>query len=90
MSGFLKMKHTRQWNSSQGNNVIRYPLYKKNTLQQQNKPTTTKNPNPKQHQKEKKKNQKETKFTGFENDLILAALARFSVGQWKASHGTIK
>lgn len=60
------------------------------------KPTTTtkqtnnKKPKPQAASKRKKKNQKETKFTGFENDLILAALARFSVGQWKASHGTIK
>lgn len=61
------------------------------------KPTTTtkqtnnKKPKPQAPSKRKKiKNKKETKFPGFENDLILAALARFSVGQWKASHGTIK
>lgn len=39
---------------------------------------------------EKKNKSKRKKFTGFENDLILAALAGISVGQWKASHGTIK
>ena len=76
MSGFLKMKHPRQWNSSQGSNLVLYPFHyiKKKKIQAA----------------AKRNNKKEKKFTGFENDFILAALAGFSVGQWKVSHGTIK